>query len=87
MVKIYGYREFGYLQRMYANGDYLSTLEGIGQPEVITGTGRATCRICGKKIKKGEIAIRFAYDGEGNAWTAIEMQIHAHQKDCSVPLQ
>ena len=50
--------------------------------ELHYGTGRATCRICGQKITKGALDVRFAHsftDGSYNPWTAVEC--HAH-KDC-----
>lgn len=40
-------------------------------------TGRATCRVCGEKIKKGVKEVEFCYDEEGNPWTAKYYHIHA----------
>jgi hypothetical protein len=44
--------------------------------EIITATGRATCRSCGQRLAKGEKAIRFYEDQGGGSWTALCMQIH-----------
>ena len=50
-----------------------------GNIEVIHATGRATCRSCGEKIKKGEKAIRFCYDFTGcGSWTAQLVQVHLY---------
>jgi hypothetical protein len=54
-------------------------LNVYGGAEQVFGTGRATCRVCGKKIEKGEHAIKFGYDisdlGHGSH-TATTVQIH-----------
>ncbi len=48
-----------------------------GAPEVIQGTGRATCRCCGQRIAAGAESLRFAWDFNGSgSWTAQEIQIH-----------
>lgn len=48
-----------------------------GAPEVILGTGRATCRCCGQRIAAGTESLRFAWDFHGSgSWTAQEIQIH-----------
>lgn len=47
--------------------------------EIKDGTGRATCRQCGKKIQKGEKSIGFFYslsESSYNSWTACWCQIH-----------
>ena len=45
------------------------------------GTGRAKCRLCGNKIGKGDIELRFFASftdgGSYNAWTASECHVHA----------
>ena len=52
-----------------------------GALERVTGTGRARCRCCGKKIAKGERELRFYWDFNGcGSWTAVEC--HVHEKDC-----
>jgi hypothetical protein len=40
-------------------------------------TGRATCRLCGVKIKTG-LQLSFYYDEEQNSWTAKEYHVHAN---------
>ena len=51
-----------------------------GNVEVFTATGRATCRDCGEKIKRGALALKVGYDFNGSgSWTACEIQIHALQ--------
>lgn len=62
-------------------GEHIYPIDVGADPEIVTGTGRATCRCCGEKIKKGEPAIKFYYDFAGcGSWTAVEVQIHV--KDC-----
>jgi hypothetical protein len=40
-------------------------------------TGRATCRCCGQKIAKGEVALYFAYDFTGSgSYTAVWCWMH-----------
>jgi hypothetical protein len=55
---------------------------GCGALELVTGTGRATCRQCGEKIAKGEQAIKGCYDvSQGaNPWLMSDVQIHL--RDC-----
>lgn len=56
--------------------------DGIGDLEIIEGTGRATCRECGRKIKRGDKAIKGFFDFTGNgSWTAVAVQIHFN--DCN----
>ena len=53
----------------------------FGIVEIIPATGRATCRVCGKKISKGSKAVKFMWDFTGSgSWTLIECQIHL--EDC-----
>jgi hypothetical protein len=55
-----------------------------GAPERIAGTGRATCRNCGKKIAKDIPAMRFYWDFHGcGSWTATLVQLHENPSDCS----
>lgn len=67
--------------------DYLAGRNWSGELpyiEAAIGTGRASCRQCGNKIKKGEKAIKFPYsftDGSYNAWTAVTCQIHVNCPD------
>lgn len=70
---------FGYL---------MFSCEGYGDVEIITATGRATCRQCGEKIAKGVRAIKGAYDFNGmGGWTACDVQIHlADCGEVSVPV-
>lgn len=58
------------------------TPEGLGVVEVIEPTGRATCRICGKKIKNGKQVRGFTafYD---EAFLAEQVSIHL---DCSLEI-
>ena len=52
-----------------------------GAPEVVTATGRAKCRRCGLKIKKGALSIKFLFDFNGcGSWTAT--QCHMHYGTC-----
>ena len=44
--------------------------------ETKPATGRATCRLCGTKIKHG-LQLSFYYDEEQNAWTGKEYHVHA----------
>ena len=48
--------------------------------EVGKGSGRATCRICGLKIAKGETAFKFGASfndgGSYNPWQAVDCSIH-----------
>jgi len=54
----------------------------FGIVEIIPATGRATCRVCGKKIAKGSKAVKFMWDFTGSgSWTLIECQIHL--EECS----
>lgn len=56
--------------------DYWDELPYI---ETDVATGRATCRECGKKIKKGDRVVRFPYsftDGSYNSFTAYDCYIH-----------
>ena len=46
----------------------------------VSKSGRARCRVCGEKIKKGEWEILFYHsfaDAQYNSWTAVEC--HAHE--------
>lgn len=49
--------------------------------EVAEATGRARCRICGEKIEKGLLVIKFTASftdgGSHNEWTAVDCQVHA----------
>ena len=47
-----------------------------GEGTVKPATGRATCRLCNTKIKKGE-QLSFYYDEEQNSWTSKEYHVHA----------
>lgn len=44
--------------------------------ELKPATKRATCRLCGEKIKTG-LQLSFFYDEEQNSWTAKEYHVHA----------
>jgi len=49
--------------------------------ELYRATGRARCRICGKKIIKGDLDVQFYHsftDGSYNPWTSV--LCHAHKK-------
>lgn len=48
-----------------------------GEGTLKPATGRATCRLCGTKIKTG-IQLSFYYDEEQNSWTAKEYHVHAN---------
>lgn len=49
---------------------------GVRRTEI--ATGRATCRVCGKKIAKGEVAYAFPWDITGyGSNTATTIHIHA----------
>jgi len=55
---------------------------GCGEVALVVGSGRATCRHCGRKIVKGEPALATVYDFyggglAGDPWTGVEIQIHA----------
>lgn len=79
MVKLLRKCDCAYLRDQYKKGQPLYTHEGIGQPKIMRATGRSTCRLCGKKIQKNDLCIQFAYDDEGNSWTAIDMYIHLNE--------
>ena len=59
-------------------GTYGNTMtpEGLGDTEIMEATGRATCRICGQKILKGEWVIKGVTAWYDNSWTASFVQIH-----------
>ncbi len=43
-------------------------------------SGRARCRSCGEKIRKGSYAIKFLHDFTGcGSWTVVECWIHAER--------
>lgn len=66
--------EIGYINHMPRFIEY-------GEVEVLPGTGRARCRVCGKKISKAETAIKFEWDFTGcGSWTLTTCQIH--KKPC-----
>lgn len=46
--------------------------EGTTKP----ATKRATCRLCGEKIKEG-LQLSFFFDEEQNSWTSKEYHVHA----------
>ena len=48
-----------------------------GEGELKPATKRATCRLCGEKIKTG-VQLSFFYDEEQNSWTAKEYHVHAN---------
>lgn len=53
----------------------------FGALEIKSATGRARCRVCGCKIKKGEEVLTFAWDFYGSgSYTAIQSFIH--RRDC-----
>lgn len=55
----------------------LVDFDAPGGTEVVSGTGRATCRSCGERIQKGVPALRGYADFTGcGAWTAVQIQIH-----------
>jgi hypothetical protein len=61
-----------------------SSITEYGSVDVVLGTGRATCRHCGQKIKKGEEALKFHHDFTGSgSWTAQSVQIH--RTPCEYP--
>ncbi len=47
-----------------------------GDGTIKEATGRATCRLCGTKIKNG-YQLTFCYDEEQNSWTAKDYHVHA----------
>ena len=55
------------------------TPEGLGDVDIIEATGRAICRVCGKKILKGEWAIKGVTAWYGNVWCAVIVQLHYHK--------
>lgn len=60
-----------------------NVVEYGGRPDPVVGTGRATCRCCGHRIKKGQPAWRFYWDFHGSgSWTATQAQIHRDEADC-----
>lgn len=57
----------------YGSFDTNCYIDGL---ELVTGTGRATCRLTGEKIAKGEQAIKGLYDFTGGgSYTAAWVQI------------
>lgn len=52
--------------------------DGIGPDlKIVKSSGRATRRLCGKKIKMGENALSYCHDFTGNgSWTAVDVYIH-----------
>lgn len=78
--RMYGFREI--VDKIAAGENpalyYFELTEGIGpDPRIVVATGRTTCRICGKKIKKGVRALQFCYDFNGSgSWTAQDIQVH-----------
>lgn len=46
---------------------------------VKVATGRATCRVCGEKIRQG-LQVSFYFDEEQNNWTGKQYNVHAD--DC-----
>jgi hypothetical protein len=76
-----GIREVG--QQHAVSGERLDNLDRGGQYieygclELVTATGRATCKECGQKIAKGMMSLRFYWDFKGSgSWTAQASQIH-----------
>lgn len=70
--------EYEYILEAYRKGEHMYERCGIGpDPEVVSATGRAHCRICGKKIKKGTKAITWYWSSEDNSWTSRAVFIHA----------
>lgn len=51
-----------------------------GEGTLKPSTKRATCRVCGEKIKEGQ-QLSFYYDEEQNSWTAKEY--HVHTEGCA----
>ena len=63
------------------NGESIGHLsfgfDSLGDLNIVNGSGRATCRQCGEKIRKDEKAIKGVYDFDGcGSWTAVNVQIH-----------
>ena len=64
--------------------------QGDSVEPVKPATGRATCRICGRKIVKDTLDMSFYYDEEQNSWTGLaglytvakEYHVHADAMDC-----
>lgn len=57
---------------------FTSSRAEYGPVDVIVATGRANCKCCGRKIKKGETALAWAEDmGGSGSFTATRIQIHA----------
>lgn len=52
------------------------TLEGLGDCEIIEPTGRATCQICGQKIKNGKQLRGYTANFCGEPWKAKQVSIH-----------
>lgn len=63
----------------FTNGDIRLPIGVAYQAEgtIKSATGRATCRLCGNKIKTGN-QLSFFYDEEQNSWTAKEYHVHAN---------
>lgn len=58
-------------------GKHMHPVDVGCDPYIVEGTGRATCRCCGEKIKKGEKAIFFYWDfAQCGSWTAVGCQVH-----------
>lgn len=60
----------------------IGKIPGCGAVAAMDGSGRATCRVCGKKIRKGSPALVTVYDFgggclAGDPWTGVEIWIHA----------
>lgn len=74
------------IRKVTANREHFTTFNGnVNLPiwvayqaegEIKDATGRATCRLCGNKIKEGK-QLSFFYDEEQNSWTAKEYHVHA----------
>ena len=53
------------------------SVDGLGDTDLVVSSGRSSCRQCGEKISKGELAIQGMYDfAQGGAFTASRVQIH-----------
>ena len=56
--------------------EWSTTSEG----EVVVASGRARCRVCSEKIKKGDASLKVFMDQGGGTWSAVHW--HLHQEPC-----
>lgn len=56
---------------------------GQGATKTKIATGRATCRCCQQKIKKGQWALSGYDNNDGSTYAAVSVQIHFNESDCA----